>query len=101
MRDTEAARVSAAVMLQPARARWRLPALLATAGCVLLVTLLAVAPRVWRQLRGGSSASARIHSLAVLPFANAGADPNIEDLVECVTDGFISRLRGCPERGGL
>jgi eukaryotic-like serine/threonine-protein kinase len=96
-RDTESARVSAAVMPQPAKARWRSPAILATAGCVLLVALLAVAPRVWRQIRGGGSASARIHSVAVLPFANAGADPNIEYLADGVTDGIISSLSRVPE----
>src|SRR5260370_18514181 len=84
-------------MLQRVRARWRLPAFLATAGCVLLVTLLAVAPRGWRQLRGGGSASDRIHSVAVLPFANAGADPNIEYLADGVTDGIISSLSRVPE----
>jgi serine/threonine protein kinase/tetratricopeptide (TPR) repeat protein len=96
-RDTESARVSAAVMSQPARARWRLPTILATAGCVLLLTLLAVTPRFWRQLRGGSSPSARIHSVAVLPFANAGADPNIEYLADGVTEGIISSLSRVPE----
>src|SRR5260370_31388159 len=97
-RDTESARVSAAVVLQPDRARWRLPALLATAGCVLLVTLLAVAPRVWRQLRGGGSASDRIHSVAVLPFAHAGADPNIEYLADGATAGLIRHVPPAPER---
>jgi eukaryotic-like serine/threonine-protein kinase len=95
-RDTESARVSAAVMAQPARSRWRLPAILVTAGCVLLVMLLAMAPRLWRQLRERSSA-AGIHSVAVLPFANAGADPNIEYLADGVTEGIISSLSRVPE----
>jgi TolB-like protein/Tfp pilus assembly protein PilF/predicted Ser/Thr protein kinase len=94
-RDSESARVSAAVVPQSARARWRLQAILATAGCVLLVA--ALAPRVWRQLGGGNSAVARIHSVAVLPFANAGADPNIEYLADGVTDGIISSLSRVPE----
>jgi TolB-like protein/tRNA A-37 threonylcarbamoyl transferase component Bud32/Flp pilus assembly protein TadD len=95
-RDTESARVSAAVVIQPAKARWRLPLLL-LAACVLLATLVTVAPRVWRQLRGGSSASAHIHSVAVLPFTNAGADPAIEYLTDGVTDGIISGLSRVPE----
>lgn len=96
-RDSESARVSAAVMPSSARTRWRLPALLATAGFVLLVTLLAVGPRAWRQLRGDGSASARIHSIAVLPFANAGADSNIEYLADGMTDGIIGGLSRVPE----
>jgi serine/threonine protein kinase/Tfp pilus assembly protein PilF len=94
-RDSESARVSMAVPIS-ARPRWRLPALLAIAGA-LLVTLLAVAPHAWRQLRGASSASARIHSVAVLPFANAGADPNIEYLADGMTDGIIGGLSRVPE----
>jgi serine/threonine protein kinase/tetratricopeptide (TPR) repeat protein len=95
-RDSESTRVSAALIPQPARTHWHLRALLATAGCVLLVTLLAVGPRVWRQLFGGTSASARIHSVAVLPFANSGADPNVEYLADGVTDGIISSLSRVP-----
>ncbi len=95
-RDTESARVSAAIMIQPAKARWRLPLLL-LAGCVLLAILVTVAPRVSRQLRGGSSASAQIHSVAVLPFTNAGADPAIEYLTDGVTNGIISGLSRVPE----
>ena len=96
-RDSESARVSAAVIPPSAGTRWRLPALLATAVCVLLVTLLAVGPRTWRQLRGDGSASARIHSIAVLPFANAGADSNIEYLADGMTDGIIGGLSRVPE----
>src|SRR5258708_5253184 len=100
-RDTESARVSAAVMPQPARTRWRLPALLATVGCILLVTLLAVAPRVWRQVRSGSSASPPTHSLSGLPFANTGADPNIEYLADGGTDGILSSRLSVPELPGM
>ena len=96
-RDSESARVSAAIVPSSARTRWRLPALLALAGCVLLITLLAVGPRAWRQLRGEGSASTRIHSIAVLPFANAGADSNIEYLADGMTDGIIGGLSRVPE----
>jgi serine/threonine protein kinase/tetratricopeptide (TPR) repeat protein len=96
-RDSESARVSVAVVPQPARTRWRMPALLATAGCILLITLLAFGPRVWRQLRGGRSASARIHSIAVLPFANTGADPNVEYLADGMADAIIGGLSRVPE----
>jgi serine/threonine protein kinase/tetratricopeptide (TPR) repeat protein len=95
-RDSGSSRVSGTVMPQPTRTRWRLP-ILATAGFALMATVIAVAPRVWRQLREGSSASARIHSVAVLPFANAGADPNIEYLADGMTDGIIGGLSRVPE----
>jgi serine/threonine protein kinase/tetratricopeptide (TPR) repeat protein len=95
-RDSGSSRVSGTVMTQPTRTRWRLP-ILATIGFALLVTLIAMAPRVWQQLRGSSSASARIHSIAVLPFANAGADPNIEYLADGMTDGIIGSLSRVPE----
>ena len=95
-RDSGSSRVSDTVMPHPARSRWRLP-ILATAGFALLATLIAVAPHVWQQIREGSSASARIHSIAVLPFANAGADPNIEYLADGMTDGIIGGLSRVPE----
>jgi len=95
-RDSGSSRVSDTVMPHPARSRWRLP-ILATAGFALLATLIAVAPHVWQQIREGSSASARIHSIAVLPFANDGADPNIEYLADGMTDGIIGGLSRVPE----
>ena len=96
-RDSESARVSAAVVPHSGRTRWRMPALLATVGCVLLITLLAFGPRAWRQLRPGGSTSARIHSIAVLPFANTGADPNIEYLADGMADAIIGGLSRVPE----
>lgn len=44
---------------------------------------------------GGSSD--RIHSIAVLPFANVGSDTNMEYLADGVTEGIISSLSRVPE----
>ena len=96
-RDSESARVSAAVIPQPSRVRWRLPAILAAAACVLLAVFFFVAPHGWRQLLERNSARGGIHSVAVLPFANAGADPNVEYLADGVTDAIISSLSRVPE----
>ena len=38
-----------------------------------------------------------IHAIAVLPFVNVGADPNIEYLADGVTEGIISSLSRVPE----
>ena len=39
----------------------------------------------------------RIRSVAVLPFVNAGADPNLEYLADGVTEGIISSLTRVPQ----
>ncbi len=45
-------------------------------------------------LLGGGN---HIHAIAVLPFVNVGADPNIEYLADGVTEGIISSLSRVPE----
>ena len=66
------------------------------AAVVFLLLLLAVLlPHRWRdRLLGGGD---HIHAIAVLPFVNVGADPNIEYLADGVTEGIISSLSRVPE----
>jgi TolB-like protein/Tfp pilus assembly protein PilF len=62
----------------------------------LFVSLALLIPHNWRSrlLGGGGS---RIRSVAVLPFVNAGADPNLEYLADGVTEGIISGLSRVPQ----
>ncbi len=96
-RDTESAGVPTTVATSRFKSRWRTPTM-AAAGvlCVLLVAV-ALGPRSWRERLLGGLGSERIHSIAVLPFVNVGADPNIEYLADGVTEGIISSLSRVPE----
>jgi TolB-like protein/Flp pilus assembly protein TadD len=44
----------------------------------------------------GSGSRTRINSVAVLPFANASADPSMEYLTDGITEGVIDRLSELP-----
>jgi len=96
-RDSESSGVPALAMPEHPKSRWRSPTIIAVAGCALLVVLLALAPRSWRERLSNVFAPPRIHSVAVLPFVNVSADPNIEYLADGVTEGIISSLSRVPE----
>jgi eukaryotic-like serine/threonine-protein kinase len=97
-RDTESASVATPVVPPRPRFQGRTRTLIAAgAGVALLAVLFAVAPRSWRPRWLGGLGSDRIHSMAVLPFANVGADPSVEYLADGVTDGVINSLSRVPE----
>ncbi|MGE5054649.1 MAG: protein kinase domain-containing protein [Acidobacteriota bacterium] len=96
-RDTESSGVPTSSPKHSVKRHWN-PASLGMVGvaCVLLVELALLIPHEWRSrlLGGGGS---RIRSVAVLPFVNAGADPNLEYLADGVTEGIISGLSRVPQ----
>lgn len=93
-RDTESAGVPTFVAPKPKPA-WRKPAMIAAAVAFLLLLVVVLLPhRLRDRLWGGGN---HIHAIAVLPFVNVGADPNIEYLADGVTEGIISSLSRVPE----
>jgi eukaryotic-like serine/threonine-protein kinase len=96
-RDSESSGVPALALPEGSKSRWRSPTIITAAGCAVLVVLLAMAPRNWRERLSNLFAPPRIHSVAVLPFVNVSADPNIEYLADGVTEGIISSLSRLPQ----
>src|SRR5207248_8331164 len=95
-RDTESSGVP--TLPQPhAPVRWRSRPLIAAVSFGLLLLLAALTPHSWRERLWGGFSSSRIHSVAVLPFVNVGADSNIEYLADGVTDGIIASLSRIPD----
>ena len=95
-RDTDTPRVAALsgtstiAQAAPATSFWRRKLAVAIVGVVALLILAAAFFFV--QWRGPA-----IHSVAVLPFANQGADPEMEYLSDGITDGVINSLAQLPE----
>src|SRR5438105_5850769 len=96
-RDTESSGVPALATPDRRRIHWRSPKVMAGVSSALLVLLLIVAPRSWRERVLNGFTSSGIHSVAVLPFVNSGADANLEYLADGVTDGIISSLSRIPD----
>ena len=89
-RDTESDKVTSSDTAKP---RWsRRTMLMGATAFVFVVALLAVVVFYFWD----SSTHTRINSVAVLPFANAGSDPNTEYLSDGITEGVIDGLSGLP-----
>jgi eukaryotic-like serine/threonine-protein kinase len=97
-RDTESAGVPSLATPASPGTRWSRRSLISGAAvAAALMLALALSPRTWLKGLWGGFAGNRIRSVAVLPFVNVGADPNIEYLADGVTDGVISSLSRVPE----
>ncbi len=96
-RDTESSGVPASQAQTRAKSPWRGRAFVAALSVLALILALAMFSRNWRERFLGELRSGRIHSVAVLPFVNVNADPNIEYLTDGVTDGIITSLSRVPD----
>ena len=96
-RDTESSGVPTFVPPKASKIPWRKPAVIAAAVVLVLLLVAVLLPRTLRDRLLGGGGSGHIHAIAVLPFVNVGADPNIEYLADGVTEGIISSLSRVPE----
>ena len=95
-RDTESAGVPTFSAPKGLTIPWRKPGVIAGAIALVLLLIAVSLPHRWRdRLLGGGSG--HIRAIAVLPFVNVGADPNIEYLADGVTEGIIGSLSRVPE----
>jgi len=96
-RDTESAGVPAllAPPSAPVDRKRRKMIVAALAICSALAVVGITGRQLWRAFSVGSSD--RIHSIAVLPFANVGSESNVDYLADGVTEGIISSLSRIPD----
>jgi serine/threonine protein kinase len=96
-RDTDSGQSVISVSVTSSRQWWRRRTVLGVAGVALLV-LLAGAGWLYRSREDGHET---IDSLAVLPFVNAGGDPNAEYLGDGITESLINSLSQLPHLKGM
>ena len=94
-RDTESAGVPTLAAASSSVDRRRRRMIVAAAVICSALAVVVFGRRIWHGVMGESSD--RIHSIAVLPFANVGSDSNVEYLADGVTEGIISSLSRVPE----
>ena len=93
-RDTESGKSAAAIEAGTRiHSRRRLWGVVAGAAAVVLV---GAATLVWRSLGSRTSGAITIHSIAVLPFANASKDPEMDYLGEGMSEEITNSLSRLP-----
>jgi TolB-like protein/cytochrome c-type biogenesis protein CcmH/NrfG/predicted Ser/Thr protein kinase len=94
-RDTESEKSAATTAAARTRSdsHRRLWGIVAGAGAVLIVGAVFLA---WRSLHSRTSDATPIHSIAVLPFANASKDPEMDYLGEGISEEITNSLSRLP-----
>ncbi len=92
-RDTESGKNAATTTDAGRHSRRRLWGIAAGVAVVLLV---GAAFLVWRSLHSRASDATPIHSIAVLPFANAGKDPEMDYFGEGISEEITNSLSRLP-----
>jgi eukaryotic-like serine/threonine-protein kinase len=94
-RDTESGKSAATVAETGTQTHSRRRVWAAVAGTVA-VLIAATAFLAWRSLRSRTSDATPIHSIAVLPFANASKDPEMDYLGEGISEEITNSLSRLP-----
>jgi TolB-like protein/Flp pilus assembly protein TadD/predicted Ser/Thr protein kinase len=92
-RDTESGKAASTTAeaqprKRPLRLLWSVP---------LIIVLVAAGFLAWRYLRPQTSGAATIQSIAVLPFANASKDPEMEYLGDGLSEEITNSLSRLPD----